>query len=63
MHHSKTKHIEVRHYFIRDHVKNQEIKLKFISTNHQLADIFTKPLVEDIFSYIRRELGMCRIES
>ena len=63
MHHSRTKHIEVKHYFIRDHVENHEIELRFISTEHQLADIFIKPLPEDRFSYIRRELGMCSIES
>ena len=61
VHHSRTKHIEVRHHFIRDHVENHEIELRFISTEHQLADIFTKPLSEDRFSYIRRELGMCSI--
>ena len=61
VHHSRTKHIEVRHHFIRDHVENHEIDLRFISTEQQLADIFTKPLPEDRFSYIRRELGMCSI--
>ena len=63
VHHSKTKHMEVRHHFIRDHVENQKIELKFISTDHQLANIFTKRLAEDRFLYIRRKLGMCRIES
>ena len=58
-----TKYIEVRYHFIRDHVENHEIKLRFISTEHQLADIFTKLLSEDRFSYIHRELGMCSIES
>ena len=63
VHHSRTKHIEVRHHFIRDHIKSHEIELKFISNEHQLPDIFTKSLAEDRFSYIRRKLGMCRIES
>ena len=63
MHHSRTKHIEVRHHFIKDHVKNQDVEFKFISIDHQLADIFTKPLAENRFSYICRELGMCRIEA
>ena len=63
MHNSRTKHIEVRHHFIRDHVENQDVKLRFISTDHQLADIFTELLAEDRFSYIRRELDMCKIEA
>ena len=56
--HSRTKHIEIRHHFIRDHVQKGDIVLDFIDTKHQLADIFTKPLSKDQFSYIRRELGM-----
>ena len=63
VHHSRIKHIEVKHHFIRDHVESHEIELKFISTEHQLTDIFTKPLPEDRFSYIHRELSMCSIES
>ncbi|XP_057518521.1 secreted RxLR effector protein 161-like [Amaranthus tricolor] len=56
--HSRTKHIEVRHHFIRDHVEKGNISLSFISTENQLADIFTKPLSADRFAYIRMELGM-----
>ena len=56
--HSRTKHIDVRHHFIRDHVLNNDVVLEFIDTKHQLADIFTKALNEDQFEFIRRELGM-----
>jgi hypothetical protein len=58
--HSRTKHIEIRHHFIHDHVQKGDVELKFISTNFQWADIFTKPLQEDRLYTIRRELGMCR---
>ena len=47
--HSRTKHIEIRRHFIRDHVQNEDILLKFIPTKDQLADIFTKPLNADRF--------------
>ena len=56
--HSRTKHIEIRHHFIRDHVLKGDCVLEFVDTKNQLADIFTKPLNKDSFYNIRRELGM-----
>ncbi|KAH9671809.1 hypothetical protein KPL70_017497 [Citrus sinensis] len=58
--HSRTKHIEIGHHFLRDHVQKGDIALEFISTEKQLADIFTKPLCEEQFSKIRHELGMMK---
>ena len=57
--HSRTKHIEIRHHFIRDHVLNNVVELEFVPTEDQLADIFTKPLSQDRFEKIRGELGLC----
>ena len=59
--HSRTKHIEIRHYFLRDHVKKWDISLNFVSTEKQLADIFTKPLNEEQFTKTRHELRMINI--
>jgi len=56
--HSRSKHIEIRHHFIRDHVQNGDIQIEFVLSEKQVADIFTKPLSEEIFCKIRRELGM-----
>ena len=56
--HSRTKHIEIRHHFLRDHVLKGECILEFEDTKNQLADIFTKPLLIDSFYTIRRELGL-----
>ncbi|KAI9120220.1 hypothetical protein K1719_008868 [Acacia pycnantha] len=56
--HTRTKHIDVRHHFIRDHVQKKDVKVMFIPTHLQLADIFTKPLAKEQFVFIRRELGM-----
>jgi hypothetical protein len=42
--HARIKHIEIRHYFIRDHVEWNDIELKHVYTKNQIADIFTKPL-------------------
>ena len=41
---SKSKHIEIRYHFIRDLVEDKVVWLKFIHTDNQKADIFTKPL-------------------
>ncbi|KAK9114554.1 hypothetical protein Syun_021351 [Stephania yunnanensis] len=57
---SRTKHIEIRHHFLRDHVQKGDVKLIHVPTEDQLADIFTKPLPREQFSKIRRELGMFR---
>ena len=59
--HSHTKHIDICHHFLRDHALKGDISLDFISTDKQIADILTKPLKEDIFVKLRRELGICLI--
>ncbi|XP_075077415.1 uncharacterized protein LOC142164131 [Nicotiana tabacum] len=46
VHHSRAKHIDIKHHFIRDHVIKGDIELSFVSTIDQLADIFVKPLLE-----------------
>jgi len=56
--HSRTKHIEIRHNFLRDHVLKGDCVLEFVDTKNQLAYIFTKPLPKDSFYTIRRELGL-----
>ena len=61
--HSRTKHIEIRHHFLRDHVQKGDVVIKFVSTENQLTNIFTKPLSEEHFIKIRHELGMMNVES
>ena len=55
--HSKTRHIQIHYHFIWDHVQRDDISLKSIQTNLYLANIFTKPLDEKWFTFIR-ELGI-----
>jgi hypothetical protein len=57
--HGRAKHIKVRHHFLRDHVEKGEIEMKFIDTERQLTDIFTKPLNSSCFASLRGELGVC----
>ncbi|GAV59136.1 hypothetical protein CFOL_v3_02667 [Cephalotus follicularis] len=56
--HSKSKHIEIRHHFLKDHVEKGDIFLEYIDTLNQVADIFTKPLDNEMFCTLRMELGM-----
>ncbi|WVZ83187.1 hypothetical protein U9M48_030357, partial [Paspalum notatum var. saurae] len=46
MQHACTKHIDIRHHFLRDHEAKGDISISHVSTDDQLADIFTKPLDE-----------------
>ena len=57
--HSKTKHIKIRHHFLRDEVSKNEIALHFIETDKQIVDVFIKPLSNDRFLSLRRELDLC----
>jgi hypothetical protein len=56
--HSRTKHIDIRHHFLRDHAIKGDIIISHVGTNDQLADIFTKPLVEKQFRELRSELSI-----
>jgi len=56
--HSRTKHIEIRHHFIRDHVSNGDCEVQFIEMDKKLADFFTKPLGTNRFNFLRTELGI-----
>jgi hypothetical protein len=42
--HARTKHIEIRHHFIHDHVEMGDIELIHVDIKHQIADIFIKLL-------------------
>jgi hypothetical protein len=56
--HSRTKHIDIRHHFLRDHEAKRDIEIHHVSTEKQLADIFTKPLDESRFCALRSELNI-----
>jgi hypothetical protein len=42
--HKRMRHLERRHHFLRDHVEKGDIEMRYIDTERQLTDIFTKPL-------------------
>ena len=47
--HSRTKHIDIWHHFLKDRQQREDIDVCHISTENQLADIFTKPLMRKGF--------------
>jgi hypothetical protein len=56
--HARTKHIGVRHHFIRERVEGGEITLEYIPTNDQVADVLTKALPYDKHSKFRLAMGL-----
>jgi hypothetical protein len=56
--HGRTKHIDIRHHFIRDHQQKGDIAIESVGTDDQLTDIFTKPLDEKRFCKLRNELNI-----
>ncbi|GJY32022.1 copia protein [Tanacetum coccineum] len=56
--HSRTKHIEIRHHFLRDNVQKGHISIEKVPSVDNIADILTKPLKHESFNYLRLGLGM-----
>ncbi|GJU93015.1 retrovirus-related pol polyprotein from transposon TNT 1-94 [Tanacetum coccineum] len=56
--HSRTKHIEIRHHFLRDNVQKGHISIEKVPSADNIADILTKPLKRESFNYLRLGLGM-----
>ncbi|GJS17382.1 retrovirus-related pol polyprotein from transposon TNT 1-94 [Tanacetum coccineum] len=56
--HSRSKHIDIRHHFIRDKVENGVVELYFVTMDYQLADIFKKALPRERFEFLLPRLRM-----
>ncbi|GJW81185.1 retrovirus-related pol polyprotein from transposon TNT 1-94 [Tanacetum coccineum] len=56
--HSKTKHIDIRYHFIKEHVEKGTVEIYFVGTKYQLADLFTKALPKKRFEYLVHRIGM-----
>lgn len=57
--HKRSKHIDLRHHFVRDMVKEGSVKLEHVSTESMIADVLTKSLTPEKFRYCRGKLGLC----
>ncbi|KAH9075144.1 hypothetical protein Ae201684P_003829 [Aphanomyces euteiches] len=62
VHHARTKHIDVRYHFIRERIQLGDVKLKYVSSKDNVADIFTKPLPHLEFQHLRDMLGVLPIQ-
>nr|GEW26060.1 retrovirus-related Pol polyprotein from transposon TNT 1-94 [Tanacetum cinerariifolium] len=56
--HSRTKHIEICHHFLRDNVQKGNISIEKVSPEDNISDILTKPLKSEPFNYLRLGLEM-----
>ncbi|GJZ21216.1 hypothetical protein Tco_0558255, partial [Tanacetum coccineum] len=54
----RSKHIDIRFHFIKEHIENEVIELYFLNTEYQLADIFTKALARERIEFIINKLRM-----
>ena len=60
--HDKSKHIEIKYHYIRDMVQRRVVKLQYVATDEQIANVLTKPLARVKFEYFREKLGVLQIE-
>ena len=59
-HHQKTKHIERRHFYVREVVESGQLVVPFVTSVDNLADFFTKPLDSKPFFEMRdRIMNVC----
>ena len=58
-HHDRTKHIDIRHHFVREAINDKLIDLCHMDTGNNTADIFTKALSVELHQRHVQGLGLC----
>ena len=58
--HARTKHIDIRHHFIREKLESGDINIAYCGTGDMVADILTKGLARDKHEKHTREMGLQR---
>ena len=58
VHHARTKHIKIDVHFIRNLVAEKKLEVRYVSSNHQPADLFTKPLPLERFNFLCSKLSL-----
>jgi transposase InsO family protein len=57
-HHARSKHIDIRHHFVREQVAAGTVALQYVPTEEMLADVLTKPLSRDKHTKLVRNMGV-----
>ena len=60
--HDKSKHIEIKYHYIMDMVQRGAVKLQYVATEEQIADVLMKPWARLKFEYFREKLGVLQID-
>ena len=58
--HDRSKNIEIHYHYIRDMVQRGALKLLYVSTDEQVADVLTKPLSCVKFEHFQDKIGIVR---
>ena len=58
VHHERSKHIDVKFHFIREHIREGSVKLNHVASHDQVADMFTKPLPMVLLDKCKMAVGM-----
>lgn len=61
VHHDKSKHIAMRHHFLREKVEDGSIDLSHVSSANNITDLLTKSIPADTFSRLCKLLGVTRL--
>ena len=56
--HKLAKHIDIKYHFAKERVGDKSVRVEYISTENQVADVFTKPLGPIKFSRLRKLVGL-----
>lgn len=56
--HTKTNHIAIKYHYLRELVQDKEVRIEYVNTKEQIANIFTKALPKDAHEYLRGKLGV-----
>jgi hypothetical protein len=59
--HDRSKHIEIRHHFLRQKIDENELDLVFVPTGDQVADVLTKGLVREKHERFADAMGTRRV--
>ena len=56
--HARAKHIDIKHHYIRNMIKDQDIVVVSCTSKENLADVFTKSLPQEQHTYLIKQFGM-----